>query len=239
MSWKLFDNLPPERLDDVRSHLEERKFGRGDFIIHAGELADGVFFIDYGRVAITGSTPEGDQTTLAILGPGDHFGELALVRSDQRRTASAIALEARTRLKWLSSRRWAELRHHREVDEIADRFLTDYITRLGDQLTEALFVPAETRVVRRVIDLCGKYRPTAQGAYEMKLTMKELADLAGTSRATTSTVLNQIKQGDHPHGGGFPSGTNPIQLATGRIVVQNLDALIALEASMRQSKRDI
>jgi CRP/FNR family transcriptional regulator, cyclic AMP receptor protein len=59
---------------------------------------------------------------------------------------------------------------------------------LDARLLEALYVPAETRVMRRVVDLAGLYRTDGRGAV-IPLSQEVLAGLAGTSRSTTNQAL--------------------------------------------------
>ena len=67
----------------------------GEVVFHEADPADTVHLVVEGRFAARRSTPAGDTVTFSILGPGDTFGELALLGSQSRRTSTVVALRAR------------------------------------------------------------------------------------------------------------------------------------------------
>jgi len=146
--------------DERRSVLaltRRRRFERGDFIFHEGDPGDTLHLLAKGRVGIKVTTPLGEHATLLVLGPGNYFGEMALV-SPAPRNATAVALE---KAETLSIHR-DQLDDLRANEPGIDKFLLDAavseVRRLSHQLLEALYVPADKRVLRRLIDLVGLYR---------------------------------------------------------------------------------
>jgi CRP-like cAMP-binding protein len=125
-----------------------------------------------------------------LLGPGDAFGELALVGPQSRR-ATVVALE---RCETLSLGR-DEFERLRTAYPGVDRFLIDLLARRVDRLNtyllEALFVPAERRVLRRLLELCELYPADGQGIV-IPVTQETLASLAGTTRPTANQVLRRL-----------------------------------------------
>jgi len=93
MRWELFSDLPPEQLQRVLKFARRRTFSRGEVVFHEGDPADSLHLIEKGRFAVRVTTPLGETATLAIRGPGEAFGELALV-SDAPRSATVAALES-------------------------------------------------------------------------------------------------------------------------------------------------
>ncbi len=146
-----------------------------------------------GRVAIRVATPLGDVATLTILGPGDFFGELALFLPGERRTASVVALEpvetrAITRDVFLDLRRAQP-----SVELFVTEVMATQIRCLTQQLLDALFVPAERRVLRRLLDVLRVYDPKGAGTV-VSLTQEDLASLAGTTRPTVNRVLKKAQE---------------------------------------------
>jgi CRP-like cAMP-binding protein len=137
-----------------------------------------------GRVMIRISTPTGEEACLTVSGPGECVGEQSLLVEDGRRSASAIALEPVETL-FLSRAAFVALRGEDPVlDRIMVRLLTARVLRLTDQLVEALFVPAPTRVLRRVADAANLY-----GDGGIPLTQQEIASMAGCTRPTVNRAL--------------------------------------------------
>jgi CRP-like cAMP-binding protein len=168
-----------------------RRYAAGEVIAHEGDLADTLHLVRSGRVAVGLTTQYGNQVTFTLLGPGEVFGELALLDARSRRSATLTALEP-TETVTLAQPEFDRLRAERPefalalVDLLAER-----VRRLSDQLVEALYVPADIRVLRRLLSAAQLY-----GGSELPLTQDDLAGLAGTARATVNRVLRaEAKRG--------------------------------------------
>ncbi|MGH8933114.1 MAG: Crp/Fnr family transcriptional regulator [Egibacteraceae bacterium] len=193
MEWPILRGLSEEDRHRVLTAARRRTFSRREVIFHEGDPGDTLHLIGRGRVAIRVTTSQGDVATLAVLGPGDTFGELALVSHDFERTATVVALE-KTETLVLRRGPFEELRRaHPSVDRFLVDLLTSQVRRLSDLLVEALFTPAETRVIRRLLAVAEVYGSLAPGT-TVPLTQADLASLAGTSRATANRVLRAAQE---------------------------------------------
>jgi CRP/FNR family transcriptional regulator, cyclic AMP receptor protein len=193
------------------SIARRRTFGRGEIVFHEGDPADALHFIHRGRFAIRRRTTLGDDALLAIFGPGDAFGELALV-SAAPRSATAYALEASETL-CVARSSFDELRaRHAAVDRTLVALLANELTRMNELLTEAYYVSADKRVLRRVLELARAYAAD-EGETAIPLTQEQVAALAGTSRATVNAVLSAER------------GRGLVALRRGAIIVRDRDAL--------------
>ena len=135
------------------------------------------------------TTPLGSTALLGVRGPGDAFGELALVAKEgAQRSATVAALERAETRSVLVDDFERLRREHPSIDGLLVRILAERVRRLSDQLTEAYYLPADTRVVRRVSELGELY------GGEIPLAQEQLAELAGTSRATTNRVLRDLER---------------------------------------------
>lgn len=173
--------------DDRRAVLAaavRRRYKRNEVVFHEGEPGDTFHHLAKGRVAIRASTPSGDIATLRVLGPGDLFGEQCLLDDAARRTATVVALEPVETLV-LTRQQFEALRaDHASVDDILIRHLATQVRRLSDQVTESLYVSAEKRVLRRLLEV-----ETMWGGGIVPLTQEDLATMAGTARPTANRVL--------------------------------------------------
>ena len=88
-----FAGLDPEALDRLAGTMRSRRFRRGEVIFHLGDPGDALFVIVTGDVKISLPSETGEEAILATLGPGEVFGELALLDGAPR-SASATALSA-------------------------------------------------------------------------------------------------------------------------------------------------
>lgn len=184
------DDAAKGRLRDVAAR---RRFRRGEVIFHAGDAANSMHVIVTGHVSVQVSTRGGDLAILTVLGPGSSFGEIALLRDDAERSASVVALDAVE--TWMI--RKADFVRLRATNPAMDRFLvaqlSRYIKRQDARLLEALYVPADKRVLRRVIAMSRVYGDGTAGTV-VPLTQDTLASMAGTTRPTANQVLRAAER---------------------------------------------
>jgi CRP-like cAMP-binding protein len=191
--WPLLADLPAGDVRELLQVARRRTFDRGEVVFHEGDPADSMHLIEKGRFAVRTRTSLGDTALLAIHGTGDAFGELALLTGEAKRSATVAALEAgETRSVFRDD--FAHLqRRHPGVNEILLRLLAEQLRRTNERLLEAHYLDADTRVRRRLLDLSRLYGGV-EGPVVVPLTQEELAEMAGTSRATVNRVLREEQQ---------------------------------------------
>jgi CRP/FNR family transcriptional regulator, cyclic AMP receptor protein len=190
MEWELFAGAPPEDVRRVLTVARRRRFARGEVVFHQDDLAESMHLVAAGRFAIARRTALGEEALLAIRQPGEAFGELALI-SEQRRSATASALEAGETLSILFDDFEHLRERHPEVDRLLVTLLAAQLRRMDQLLTEAYYETAERRVIRRLLDLGQIYGGDEQ---PIKVTQDQLAALAGASRATVNAVLSDERR---------------------------------------------
>lgn len=92
-SITLFRNLPPEELQALRSITQERQFAAGSEIFREGDRGDGVYVVQDGLVEISGLVRSNIRRVFSRLGPGEIFGEMAVIEQLPR-SATAQSLKA-------------------------------------------------------------------------------------------------------------------------------------------------
>jgi CRP-like cAMP-binding protein len=212
MEWPLLADLPEGDVRELLAIARRRTFGKGEVVFHRDDPAESLHLIVRGRFAARLITPLGDSVLLDVLGPGQSFGELALLLPGSRRSATVSALEeGETRSVFRDDFERLK-RRHPGVKDVLLRLLADELRRSSDRIVEAHYVDAETRVRRRLAELCETYASGA-GPIVVPLTQEDLAAMAGTSRATVNRVLrDEEKRG-------------AVALARGRATVLDLEAL--------------
>jgi len=193
MHWRLFEGIPEADVQRLVSVSRRRSFSRNEVVFHRDDPADSLHLIEKGRFAIRIVTPLGDTVTIAVRGPGESFGEMALV-AVARRAATVVALEQAQTLAVYKDD-FQQLRaDHRSVDQLLFAFLVGEVRMLNERLVEALYLPVERRVLRRLRELTES--ATQEPPLEVPLTQEELAELAGTTRATINRILREeVKRG--------------------------------------------
>jgi CRP/FNR family cyclic AMP-dependent transcriptional regulator len=194
VEWRLLQGVPEEEVRRLLEVARRRRFRRGEVVFHRDDPADSLHLIVKGQFAIRVMTPLGETVTLAVRGPGDSFGELSLVGQPARRSATVEALEeAETFCVYEGEFRRLRSQHPK-VDELVIGLLANEVRTLDERLLEALYVPVERRVMRRLSELAGHYKKDADGQIEIPLTHEELAGLAGSTRATVTAVLGEVQK---------------------------------------------
>ena len=185
MEWDLFKGLPEEWVRQIVSDARRRRFARREVLFHEGDPAASVHLIARGRVAVRVTTPLGDVATLDLLVAGDLLGEMALLLPGAARSATAVALEPTDTLV-VDAARFAAMRAEQPaLADVLIQLLSARVRQLNDRLVEALYVPADVRLLRRVLELAQVYGDT------IPLTQEDLAGLAGATRATVNRVLRR------------------------------------------------
>lgn len=235
MTWTLLRDLTePDRRRIMRA-ATRRTYARGEVVFHEGDAGDALHLISHGRVVVRASTPTGEIATFAVLGPGAFFGEQVLVSGRHARTATVAALEPLETLA-IGHATFEELRRaHPSVERFLVEVLAAQVRRLSAHLLEALYLPAEKRVARRLVVLADEYgtdgaapratapsggngaagrqQPAANAPVVVPLTQEHLAALAGTTRPTVNRVLREMQD------------AGAVQLARGRVEIVDLRAL--------------
>src|SRR5215468_11792041 len=188
MDWPVLESLPLQERRGLVAGLRRRSYQRDEVIFHQGDPADTLHLIATGHVSVRVTLPGGEFVIVAILGPGEAFGELALVDGPRPRGATVIALEPCETLS-LGRDQFERLRaSYPGVDRFLVELLSARVDMLNGRLVEALYVPAERRVLRRLLDLCQLYAEDEQPIV-IPVTQEMLASLAGTTRPTANQVL--------------------------------------------------
>lgn len=190
-----FANLSDEHATELAKSLVPRRFGPGQVIFHLGDPGGLLYLISRGKVKISHTTPEGQEVVLAILGPGDFFGELALL-DDAPRSATAEALEV--------TETWTL---HREefINYLTDnpdfalhvlQTLARHIRRLNTQLADIFFLDLPGRLARTLLHLAEQYGTyTTDGTIiNLSLTQTDLAEMTGATRVSVNKALGRFRR---------------------------------------------
>ena len=193
MEWQLLQGLTPGERRQVLGGAQRRRFGRGEVLFHEGDPAEAMHFIAEGRVMARRTSPRGDAVAFRVIGPGRVLGDVAVASSARRRSSTVSALEPTTTLS-LTFDEFEQLCDvHPGVRDLLAHLLAARVQRLSDHLLEALFLPTDRRVVRRLLELCAQYDPGPDRPVVIPLTQTDIAELAGATRPSTNRVLRSLE----------------------------------------------
>jgi CRP-like cAMP-binding protein len=208
----------PDKLPDPEAKVLLRAgkvndYGRHDVLVQEGDVADTFHIVLDGHAAVQVTTPAGESAIVNILGPDSHFGEVSLLgRSDPRRTASIVALEAVRTLSIPASVFRDLCDRNPRLEQLVTTILARRVDELSTQLVEAMYDSLERRVVRRLSALAVTYR-SSSAEVTIPLTQDELSQLVGGARPSVNQVLHHLVHEGH------------LEVGRGRITVRDTAAL--------------
>lgn len=208
MEWRLLAGVSAEDVSRLVGVAQRRTFSRGQVVFHDDDPADALHLVARGHFAVRVTIPTGEAVLLAVVGAGDAFGELALV-SDSRRGATVQAFSDGETLALHRDAFEALRRARPQVDRSLAVILAERLRRVNDLLLEAHYVDADVRVRRRLLELGEAFDGT------IPLTQEEIAQTAGTSRATVNRVLREEE------------AAGAVELGRGRTTIRDAAALHA------------
>jgi CRP/FNR family cyclic AMP-dependent transcriptional regulator len=167
-------------------------YGRGDNIFAQGDAADDVRYIQTGSVKLSVRSRNGRDAVVAMLGPGDFFGEGCLA-GQTLRTGSATAIVPTTVLLIHADKMRGLLR----TRAMAHRFIGYMLSRnirIEEDLIDQLFNSSEKRLARTLL-LLSHYGTQGKPPRAVpKISQATLAEMVGTTRSRVNFFLNKFKR---------------------------------------------
>lgn len=191
--WPLIRGPIERDRDELLGMGRRRRYRRDEVIFHEGDMADSVHLIEQGHVASCAFTEGGDTVTYRVLGPGEVFGLLSLQSGSARRYGTTVALDPTVTHVIDAEHLRSRCLNSPVMGQVLVDLLASQVREFAAALVEALFVPVDTRVLRRLTALAHLY---GQGrtATLIPLAQEALGGLAGTSRASVSRVLKGLEE---------------------------------------------
>lgn len=189
----LFAALTPEAVATLEQHSAVRSFRKNTVVIQKGDESSTLYAVVEGRLKVSISDNEGKEVILNTLGPGDHFGELAIL-GEGPRTATVITLED-ARLLTMSRSAFLDcLGKHPDIALALIRHLAD---RVG-QLTEQVASLALRDVYSRVRETLTANAVEEDGKLVTgRFTQSEIAQMVGSSREMVSRIFKELREGGY------------------------------------------
>jgi CRP-like cAMP-binding protein len=191
----LFSTLGPEELGRVAEVAVPRRFEAGQAVFHEGDTSDTCYVIRSGHARAMRAHQDGRSITLAQFGPGDIFGELAML-DEERRSATIETLEAMEAIAILGADMRRLLREHPDISVKLIVALGRRLRETNERLTRQSFQTVQSRVATALGQLVTAAQ--GEGAQQRDVlinsTQAELAQLAGSSRESASRFLAVLER---------------------------------------------
>jgi CRP-like cAMP-binding protein len=209
----LFCGLPGTTIDAVASVSHRAIYQKNALIFSQGDDGDALYGIASGQVRIFAADDKGHEIFYNLLGPGDTFGEVAVL-DGQPRTASAMTTTPAV-LAVIPRRQFLNcLTNDPELAMHMIRLLCGRLRWMSMLIEETALLAGPARVAKRLLSLVGAYgRPAPAGGIELTMSQADLGRFLGISRQVINHYLRDW------------SDRGWVELHRGRIIICSIEAL--------------
>jgi CRP-like cAMP-binding protein len=169
------------------------QYGRDEAIFTQGDACEHVLYVQSGGVKLSVLSKTGKEAVVAMLGPGDFFGEGCLAGQLVRMgSATAITPSAILRVEKAQMVRLLHRQH-----EMSDRFIAHMLTRnirIEEDLIDQLFNSSEKRLARTLLLLARYGKEDKPIRTVPRVSQETLAEMVGTTRSRVNFFLNKFKK---------------------------------------------
>ena len=169
------------------------QYGRDEVIFTQGDACEHVLYVQSGGVKLSVLSKTGKEAVVAMLGPGDFFGEGCLAGQPVRMgSATAITPSAVLRVEKAQMVKLLQRQH-----EMSDRFIAHMLTRnirIEEDLIDQLFNSSEKRLARTLLLLARYGKEDKPIRTVPRVSQETLAEIVGTTRSRVNFFLNKFKK---------------------------------------------
>jgi CRP-like cAMP-binding protein len=191
-SIPLFSHVADSDLEQIASHLIERRYPRNTTIVEEGLPGDYMYIIREGRVKVTKLSEDGREKILAFFEPGHFVGDMALLdrapRSASVKTLTPVRVLALSRADFTGL-----IRKSPDLAISVIRELSGRLRAVNDQASALSFQRVKDRTKGLLIRLAKDEALDGQHLLTPSLTHQQIADMIGTSRETVTRVIKDLK----------------------------------------------
>jgi CRP/FNR family cyclic AMP-dependent transcriptional regulator len=195
-------------LDSAGVARKVKEFKKAELVYSQGNDATSVMYLQAGRVKLTVVSEGGKEAVVAILGPGDFFGE-GCVAGQSIRMGTATAITPTTVLV-IEKREMFKVLH--EQHALSDRFITFMLARnirIEEDLVDQLFNSSEKRLARTLLLLARYGKEDKPHAVLPNVSQETLAEMIGTTRSRVNFFMNKFRKlGFIKYNGGLQINTS-------------------------------
>jgi CRP/FNR family transcriptional regulator len=193
-SVPLFADLEQGELERFSQVAVPRSFPTGTRVFHEGDRSDACYIVRSGSFRVTREHSDGRAITLATLGPGDIFGELAMLDGEVR-SASVEALGDGELLALPGGEDRALLARHPDITVKLVGALVRRLRAANERISRQSFQTVPSRVAGVLSQLVAEEAGTLEtGEVTIRMNQADLAQLAGTSRESVSRFLADLER---------------------------------------------
>jgi CRP/FNR family cyclic AMP-dependent transcriptional regulator len=169
------------------------EFHKGEQVFKQGDVADAVFYIQKGKVKLTVISEQGKEAVVAILEPGQFFGE-GCMNGHKLRISTTTAMENCLITSITKSAMVAALHEEPKFSELFMAYLLTRNSRIEEDLIDQLFNSSERRLARLLLLLANFGKEGSPQPINPNISQATLAEMVGTTRSRVSHFMNKFRK---------------------------------------------
>jgi len=169
------------------------KYRKDQIVFSQGQIADAVFYIQKGKIKLTVLSEHGKEAVVAMLGPGDFFGEGCL-NGHALRIATTRAMDECTVTRLEKATMIAAIHKQPNFSELFMAYLLSRNSRIEEDLIDQLFNSSEKRLARLLLVLANFGKEGRPEPIVGKFSQETLAEMIGTTRSRVSFFMNKFRK---------------------------------------------
>src|SRR5271163_1554677 len=169
------------------------EFHKNQHVFEQGDVADAVFYIQKGRVKLTVLSEQGKEAVVAILEPGQFFGE-GCMNGHRLRIATTTAMDDCVITAITKEAMLATLRVEPKFSELFMAYLLTRNSRVEEDLIDQLFNSSEKRLARLLLLLAHFGSEGVPQPILVDISQETLAEMIGTTRSRVSHFMNKFRK---------------------------------------------
>jgi cAMP-binding proteins - catabolite gene activator and regulatory subunit of cAMP-dependent protein kinases len=169
------------------------EFQKNQHVFQQGDAADTVFYIQKGRVKLTVLSEQGKEAVVAILEPGQFFGE-GCMNGHRLRISTTTAMEHCVVTAITKSAMVAAIHDQPKFSELFMAYLLTRNSRIEEDLIDPLFNSSERRLARLLLLLANFGKEGSPQPISPNISQATLAEMIGTTRSRVSHFMNKFRK---------------------------------------------
>jgi CRP/FNR family cyclic AMP-dependent transcriptional regulator len=169
------------------------EFQKNQHVFQQGDVADTVFYIQKGRVKLTVLSEQGKEAVVAILEPGQFFGE-GCMNGHRLRISTTTAMESCVITAITKSAMVAAIHDQPKFSELFMAYLLTRNSRIEEDLIDQLFNSSERRLARLLLLLANFGKEGSPQPISPNISQATLAEMIGTTRSRVSHFMNKFRK---------------------------------------------
>jgi CRP/FNR family cyclic AMP-dependent transcriptional regulator len=168
-------------------------FHKNQHVFEQGDVADTVFYIQKGKVKLTVLSKQGKEAVVAILEPGQFFGE-GCMNGHKLRISTTTAMEDSVITSITKEAMLAALHDEPQFSEMFMAYLLTRNSRIEEDLVDQLFNSSERRLARLLLLLANFGKAGNPQPISPSISQETLAEMIGTTRSRVSHFMNKFRK---------------------------------------------